>query len=341
MAFFRGQDKISRLASFVIGDGPSPRLPPGTNIGTSVDFSLGTVELQANILVVGRVQANNGDFSNAPAIGNLSFRRGTIDVNSLQIGFNPLTNHYAVGIVNVGDSGKLVVNDKLDLGKCVSGRFETRQNKGVLNIDGGSVLAGFITADYVGTNNTIAMTNGTLVVSNTMGPGICNFSMVNSTLQLPCAGTPMAMVNNLITGGTSNILNIGSLAWLASFPTQLAVIKYSGSIGGAGFNFALGSFPSGNHSYTGYLSNNTANTSVDLVLSSFSASQPALGAHAAGTNFEIDVTGDPGRIVQVLESTNLVDWNLFVTLTNSTGKATLFDPMTNLTRRFYRAKQVE
>ncbi|HKS37109.1 MAG TPA: autotransporter-associated beta strand repeat-containing protein, partial [Verrucomicrobiae bacterium] len=46
--------------------------------------------------------------------------------------------------------------------------------------------------------------------------------------------------------------------------TQFTIIKYSGAIGGAGFNFGLGDVPS--PSTDGFISNNVANSSVDLVL---------------------------------------------------------------------------
>src|SRR5262249_27016764 len=64
----------------------------------------------------------------------------------------------------------------------------------------------------------------------------------------------------------SNIINIASLSGLSG-PGQVSLIKYAGAIAGAGFNFVLGTLPPDVFA-AGYLSNNTANSSVDLVITS-------------------------------------------------------------------------
>jgi len=69
----------------------------------------------------------------------------------------------------------------------------------------------------------------------------------------------------LTTGGATNRINITSVPPSASYPVQVTLIKYPASIGGAGYNFGLGTLPA---LTSGYLSNNAAKASVDLVLTS-------------------------------------------------------------------------
>jgi autotransporter-associated beta strand protein len=67
-----------------------------------------------------------------------------------------------------------------------------------------------------------------------------------------------------VTGGDSNVIDIASVGNVSGYPAQFTVIKYAGFIDGAGFNFTLGNVPTA--STAGYISNNVANGSIDLVL---------------------------------------------------------------------------
>jgi hypothetical protein len=337
-ACFRGQDGISRVASFSIGDGP-------TGVGSAVaDFSSGTIDLQADLLCVGRVMTNSMATSTVAARGKLTFSKGTVDVNTIQIGVNPWlgpldvgglssTNHsYAVGTVEIAGTGRLVVNTAVELGNRVSGTVSW--TRGELQINGGTVTTPVVNANYLGISNSIIMTNGTLIVTNRMGPGIRWLTMVDSTLQLPATIAASASVTNFITGGTSNTINIGAVVGLNSFPTQVTLVKYSGTISGAGFNLELGTLPP---SYTGYLTNNIANSSVDAVLSLL----PVLSAQPFGDNLELTAFGNRNSVLEIQISTNLIDWSLLTTVTNSAGSNTILDSMQGSDKRFYRAKQIE
>jgi len=90
----------------------------------------------------------------------------------------------------------------------------------------------------------------------------------------------------------------------ASIPAQIPLIEYTNVIGGAGFNFVLGDLVSG---FSGYLSNNVANSSVDLVFVSLPAAPPGFGAvNLSGTNLVFSGTnGVPDWPYLVLASTNL------------------------------------
>jgi hypothetical protein len=61
----------------------------------------------------------------------------------------------------------------------------------------------------------------------------------------------------------------------------------------------------------------------------------------AGGQFQCTVVGLPGQRLQILASSNLVNWTTNTTLTNTTGTTTYTDPDTGLSRRFYRARQVQ
>jgi len=289
-------------------------------------------------LQIGRVLTNSMAISNVAARGRLNLSKGVIDANTLQIGLNLWTNNtYGEGTVNVLGSARLTVNTAIEMGHTVCTNPFGPKTLGSLNISGGgTVLANAINANYIFANNIIAMTNGTLVVTNTMGPGINNFTMVNSALTLSAAGTPSAIVTNFITGGAANFINIGALNGLNSFPTQVSLIKYSGPISGSGFNLGLGTLPA--PTYTGYLSNNAANNSVDLVL----LKQPFLsGIAALGGQFGFNVASDSNGVVNILTSTNLSSWSLLTTLTNTTGSTLLQYPTTNYPQQFFRAQETQ
>ena len=76
------------------------------------------------------------------------------------------------------------------------------------------------------------------------------------------------VANNLTTSGSGNTINISSLSGISSYPKQFPIIAYAGAIAGNGFNYTLGTLPSGSPAYQGYLSNNVTSLTVDFVLTS-------------------------------------------------------------------------
>lgn len=61
----------------------------------------------------------------------------------------------------------------------------------------------------------------------------------------------------------------------------------------------------------------------------------------AGGQFQCTVVGVPGQHLQILASSNLVNWTTNTTLTNTNGTTTYTDSTTGLSMRFYRARQVQ
>ncbi|MEK7781390.1 MAG: pectinesterase family protein [Verrucomicrobiota bacterium] len=262
----------SRVTWWSLGDMNASASSAQVSVGTN-DFTGGTVDAMVDVLSLGRDCSPNHT-ATANIIGVLTFSAGTIDANTIYAGNQSLgpTTSLApnIGILNVNGAATLRVNSNLVLGRTVnaSGTAATRTS-GTLNIRNGTVLAHSISAGTTSTNNVITLTNGTLVVTNTAGTiakAITTITTTNSTLQLSVTGanSPNVVVTNLVTGGTTNIISVPTVAVFASYPTQFTLVKYTGSIGGAGYNFGLGAISGA--APGAYLSNNTGNASIDLVL---------------------------------------------------------------------------
>jgi autotransporter-associated beta strand protein len=132
-------------------------------------------------------------------------------------------------------------------------------------VDGATLDVSEVTGGFTHTSP-IDVTNGTLTVRSTVAPGLSSLSLVESTLRLTTLGSsPTAVeVTALTTGGQTNFIDVASVGAIAGYPARFTILKYTGAIGGAGFNFGLGKVPT--PSTVGYVSNNVDNSSVDLVL---------------------------------------------------------------------------
>jgi fibronectin-binding autotransporter adhesin len=266
-AWFRGAaGDPNRVTTWSIADsgtGTGTVTTTGTN-----DFTGGTVNALVDTIYVARTsQSTSASAANGNPVGTLTFDAGIIDVNTLRVGYQSSTtlnlNNIATGTVNINGTARLIVNTSLELGHIPAGA--NLSSRGIININGGTLTADTIVADSGSTNNSITVTGGTLAVTNSAGPGINNFTISDSTLALPALNAGSAMVvTNLTTGGTTNIVNILAVPVLSGYPAQLTLVQYSGAIGGAGFNFGMGTFPAASPAYAGYISNNT--TSIDLVI---------------------------------------------------------------------------
>jgi autotransporter-associated beta strand protein len=260
--YLRGTS-AERVASLAIGDN-SPQGTSGSPSSGTVDWSGGIVDVMAGSVIVGRGQTSDGT---GGATGVLSLTAGTLDVDTLEAGYQNATTAASVvsGTVNVGGVAALVLNTNLRLARYTgSGTVPV----GTLNVNGGSISgAGSITAG--GGTASLNAKNAMLSLLGSIGtPGapLTSLTLTNSTLELTfTANTTNVATAALATGPGANMLNIVVLPNLTSFPTQLTLIEYSGAMGGAGFNFVLGTLPVG-EAYQGFLSNNAAGSSVDLVI---------------------------------------------------------------------------
>jgi hypothetical protein len=305
---FRNTDEISPVDSWSIGDNSAQSSSSSASTGTC-DFSLGRVDALVNTISVGVGQTSTG----ANSSGTLTFSNGVINVGTLQIGVQSASGATSAGIgrVNVnGSNALLIVSSQLTLG-ATSGGAGTASTYGSLNVNGGTVLANAINAGAGSVSNSISVNKGTFVVTNAIGSStaaINNVSLTNAALQFfVTSGQVNLVATNLVTSGASNVINIASLPSLGTTPTQFQLITYTGSVGGAGYNFVLGSLPSGGPVCGGYLSNNIASSAVDLVAVQFPANGPQFSSiKLTGTNLVCSGTnGVASWPYAVLASTNL------------------------------------
>jgi autotransporter-associated beta strand protein len=158
-------------------------------------------------------------------------------------------------------SGITTINDgtlALSGGGSISNSSQIVINGGTLDVN--DVAGGFAHAFP------ISMTQGALALRNTVSPGIGSLTMSDSRLRVTSVGSAPIVVETalLTTGGAGNYIDIVSVGNVPAYPAQFTIVKYTGFIDGAGFNFQLGSVPT--PTTVGYISNNVDNSSVDLVL---------------------------------------------------------------------------
>jgi pectin methylesterase-like acyl-CoA thioesterase len=298
-AYFRGIDgSNSRVTWWGIGDMADAASSAQHAVGTN-DFTGGYVDALVETMSLGRDCGPNHTASGGTRVntGVLTFDNGIMDVNTLIVGNQSLgltTTSVTpnLGIVNVnGPNATLVVNNTLTLGNTTQTSPAAINTRGTLNISSGTVRANTITVGNTSTNNVISLSSGaTLVVSNTVASpakALTTLNVSDSTVQLQAGlSSPNVVVTNLITSGSGNTISIGPSPVLTAYPAQLVLIKYAGTIGGSGFNFTLGSVPA---HVIGYLSNNTFNASVDLVVTT--DPRPSI----ASTNQPLGLAVSPGE----------------------------------------------
>jgi autotransporter-associated beta strand protein len=291
---FRDHTGTGRQNQWYIGNNAvgSPGSTSATGTGMA-DFSLGTVDALVTSLCVGRSQqyAASGPAVTAAANGTLKFTSGTIDVNTVEIGYQVADYCPANGTVDVDNTAQLTVNNNLRLGNTVGTHGLP---KGILNIGqivpGGSVWVKGNVIEGGGNGDSINLTGGSLKVGGTLGSSALPLeSMVlnNATLTFdlgssPNPATPLWQISNLTATApvTNNVL--GSALSLGQF----TLIKYTTLSGDDGSGFTLGSLPA---RVMGYLSNNTANSSIDLVITSVAA--PKWNGNVNG-NWDIAATAN-------------------------------------------------
>jgi hypothetical protein len=109
-------------------------------------------------------------------------------------------------------------------------------------------------------------------------------------------------------------LNVTGSVSVAQYP----LIRYQGSIGGGGYGVvSLGSLPP---NVSGYLSNNTAHSSIDLVVTSVPGSQPTIApVTVSGTNLVVSVPTVTGANFVLQTATNLTPTILWANESTNAG----------------------
>ena len=279
VAYFRGTNgNASRVGTWSIGDAQGAKTSQNS---AANDFSLGTVNALVDQMFVGKGASQaiiNG--ANTPGNGTLTFSAGTFDVNTLDVGYS--VDAAGLGTVNV-NGGSLVVNATLELAHGI-GAFGTLNVSGATVTANASITAGGASA--VSLNNaTLNVTNATATIG-TAGSPLGSLTVANSTLKVAVQnGTPAASVGTLSGGGTVNPISISSVPVLSAFPSQFPVLQYSTS-GGDLTTFTLGTMPSASPAYVAYISNNTANSSIDLVITGGPIVYPLIWAGTASGDWD-------------------------------------------------------
>ncbi len=284
----RGADMVSRMGTLSLADGFDSAGTTAYN-GT-LDLTGGTVDGLLSTLTVGRNSSSTGTGS---ANASMSFDAGTVDATTVNLGGQTGANSTArvTGVLNVSGTASLIVGT-LNIGRDAG--TNTGFGTGTLNVRGGSVL---VTGNVVENNatggtsgsSTINLTGGTMKVSGSMtldnlnlttgtlqsagAITVANLNLTNNTMILALssainATNPVCRTTNLYVQAPVTLKVIGGGFALGQYP----LIKYySGAIGGDGYDgITLGGMPS---RAEGYLSNNLAESSIDLVVTNLSAAK--------------------------------------------------------------------
>ncbi len=198
--------------------------------------------------------------------GNVTFT-GT---SSLDFGTAVVTNTAANRNITVGAS-------TLAFGGVISGPGNgiTKLGAGALQFYGASTYSGptFVAQGTFALANNGSISNSPLIVSNStfdvsgaIPPVVLSsLSITNSTLVVSCSSSTVTNIaaTTLNAGGTTNLINITSLPPATAYPMIFHILQ-APTINGT-LNFGLGTLPVF-PAYVGYISNNVANGSVDLVI---------------------------------------------------------------------------
>jgi fibronectin-binding autotransporter adhesin len=345
----------SRVPILEIGD--SAGNTGTTTLSADADLRGGIINASVDTLTLGR--ASSGGTSGTTT-GTLEFDAGAINVNTLTIGMLPAAiTKVGVGTLGVGSNSvigagaTLTVNTVVNLGQTPFGTASTTTS-GTLNLTNGTVRANSIVP---GTNSTstVGLYGGRLFVTNAIGNSITPLTTLNllpsspdnarNDLYLAAGSTPSITVTSLNLDEqdtTTNVLNVASIGPVGTPPVELALIKYgtlSAQIGST-FNIGLGTLPAG---YSGYLTNDTDQLLIGLVLTSAINPRPVMtGVSLSGTNLVISGTnGFANYSYHVLSSTNvslpLSTWSSIASgVFGPTGNFTFATPVNPaLPQRFY------
>jgi autotransporter-associated beta strand protein len=312
-----------QVSLFDIGDGAG-------NSGTTT--CLGDVNLQGGIVNIAVDRMNVGRASSAGtgannSTGSLLFDAGTVTVNTLNLGFQSTANaKFGTGTVGVnsnstiGASATLIVRGSAILGNAAGGTGAA-VTSGTLGLTNGTVLA-YSIAPGTGSVSTVTMSGGKLIVTNAIGNSTAALGTLNliplgtpdnsgNTLNLPVgydslAGITVASLNIDGLDTTTNVINIESVGPAASVGVELPIIRYQTLtlLAGATFNIGLGTLPAG---YTGVLTNDTATSTIGLVLTSAIHPQPRMNSFVQSGNTVLvsGINGFANGPFHVLASTDV------------------------------------
>jgi hypothetical protein len=287
-----------RMSNFTICDAAAANggtVSQGTK--ALIDLTAGSIDAMVDNFYMSRDAYTT---AGGQATGKLVIGAGTLDVNNAYLGYQTGPgNGTGVGycgaevdVIGTNGASLFRVNGDLVLGYTVLPAltpFAAQSGYGQLVIGGGTVEASTISVGgptAVSVENNITLTGGgTLVVTNTAGSAgapVNTLSMSDSTLTLHVDGAntdPYVYVKTLVTGGAGNTLKLASVTGVSTYPATIHLISYNGS---AAPNFTLNT-PSGLY---GFVLNNTANHTIDAVITTFAPASLVWNGDVAGGNWD-------------------------------------------------------
>ena len=206
--YLRGQT-ANRIGYFAVGDNSGQQSVNTASTGT-VDLRGGTVDAQVDSLFLGRGMNGPGGGTPLPCTGTLTFDKGILDVNTLEVGYQVSAQFAAatIGNLNVNGTATLLVNNSLRLARNPG---SPALPVGTLNINGGTVaVAGDVVA----------------------GGGTSSLHVKSGVLDMFPAGdtAPGSISAQTITVGTNGV---GTITNAGLITATTLVIGAGGSIGGA------------------------------------------------------------------------------------------------------------
>lgn len=242
-----GPEGPSTTANY--NQGVNPTTGTSAPFMTAVDFTGGAADLFLGTMLIGDEPSRVGGWTNT-----FTFAQGVLDANRVSL---------SQGCHN-GTTGVTI-----------------------MNINGGTASLGPVSLTASAASGTLNISGATVTVNNitSTGSGSSALSLANTTLNLALTNngnpaTAPVTAQGFSTSGSVN-LNVNGTNWVVGhFP----LISYTGSIGGSGYSaLNLVNLPSG---VSGYLSNDVANLSVDVEVTS---APPVVNTNP--TNITISVSG--------------------------------------------------
>lgn len=324
-ALFRGANG-GRMSMFVLSDAASPGNTnagnaAGSNLKMTADFGAGTIDALVEKLYLSRDRTNSAGGFNSES--TLSFGRGVIDANDVILGYQETGNHtnimYCRGTLTVTNTGVLIANNFIHLGYTTADPLnagQAEQGFGKLNILSGgtvranSILVGGLTKVSGSTapndnSITITGTGSTLLLTNSLGAQSPAGAKLG-TLTMTSGKITLASVNSTSTNiFVKNLVASGSTIEILSVPAAgtYSLISYDSASPGLALVLPPG--------FYGYLVDNTANKTIDAVIST---TPPKTVIWRGNLSADWDLT-----------TQNWIDATTLAAATFSNGDAAIFD----------------
>jgi fibronectin-binding autotransporter adhesin len=264
-------------------------MPHGAGKG-NVILNGGSSTIAATFDLNGTTQTINGLTNTATSPATDFVTNSSATAATLMVGDNNASATFGgkivgpLSVTKIG-SGTLILNGVNSYANA------TTVNGGVLFFDVGS----FPPSSSPVTINSNAALDLSAVTPLALSP-TATLSMSNGTvtLSMPVIGAALT-TPTLIANGTTNLINVASIPAISTYPATITAIRYTNLTGV--LNFGLGTLPvSGGTPFAAYVSNNVANSTVDLVVTAGPTSIKWQGYAGGSLNSTWDIGSTPNWV---------------------------------------------